>query len=164
MDANAFPTPVEAAELGLNPAPAPLHTGLSDMPDLEEMTGETPQKLADAYHHQLREHHEQQVFCTPAAAPTAPSYSSHSSDQASRGITTSTAAVAEKPTATATSGKTSAARQPPTVRDAYKDGVAQGETLVGAVLETAYGIAQTGVGVIQKITDKVSHIGEGGQR
>ncbi|KAJ3169330.1 hypothetical protein HDU87_000849 [Geranomyces variabilis] len=163
MDANAFPTPVEAAELGLNPAPAPLHTGLSDLPDLEEMTGETPQKLADAYHHQLHEHHhEQQVFCTPAAAP---SFSAHSSSD-HQATTRDIIPAAEKPTAaaTTTSGKTPAAPKPPTVREAYKDGVAQGETLVGAVLETAYGIAQTGVGVIQKITDKVTHLGEGGER
>ncbi|KAJ3154894.1 hypothetical protein HDU86_004599 [Geranomyces michiganensis] len=155
MDANAFPTPVEAAAKGLNPAPAPVHTGLSDMPDLEEMTGKTPQKLADAYHHQLREHHEQRVFSSPAAAAS-------SSSPSHAGQAAQTADATDKPAA-ASAGKARAA-DPPTVREAYRNGVAQGENLVGAVLETAYGIAQTGVGVIQKITDKVTHRGEGGER
>ncbi|KAJ3033369.1 hypothetical protein HDV00_006477 [Rhizophlyctis rosea] len=33
-----FPTPAEAAQKGLNPNPPPLETGLSDMPELPELT------------------------------------------------------------------------------------------------------------------------------
>ncbi|KAJ3147658.1 hypothetical protein HDU86_007904 [Geranomyces michiganensis] len=33
-----FPTPLEAAAKGLNPDPVPLETGLSEMPELPEMT------------------------------------------------------------------------------------------------------------------------------
>ncbi|TPX61243.1 hypothetical protein SpCBS45565_g07307 [Spizellomyces sp. 'palustris'] len=37
-DKEEFPTPVEAAKKGLNPNPPPLETGLSDMPELPELT------------------------------------------------------------------------------------------------------------------------------
>ncbi|KND01846.1 uncharacterized protein SPPG_03636 [Spizellomyces punctatus DAOM BR117] len=130
-----FPTPIEAAQHGLNPNPAPVETGLSALPTL---TGKNATTHAQRQNPKTQIHRHQ----PPKEKKRDEAPATRSSKSAEHVLTRALDRI-----------------QTPEVKGAFDDGKQTGEYVVGYALETVVGVCVTAA---EKVKEVVEYYREGG--